>query len=259
MYARFNFGENWKAFSEKISEQDYAEAKESIQKLIPVIRGRSFLDVGCGSGLFSAAAAGLGASHVAGFDIDPICVEVARKNLKIFSGYDKAINVSNSKFLTASILEFPEDIGVYDIVYCWGVLHHTGRMWESCKSVSKLVDADGILVVSIYNKTVFSGVSKIIKKTYTLLPFFLKRLMILICYPIIFAAKLLVTLKNPLRMKRGMSFYHNVVDWVGGYPYEYASISEVSRFFESLGFSTGKVNKADVPTGCNEFVFKKKV
>lgn len=67
----------------------------------------------------------------------------------------------------------------------------------------------------------------------------------------------MITRRNPKEMTRGMDFYYNVVDWVGGYPYEYATISEIDNLLNKLGFRCIKKIPAQVPTGCNEFVFKK--
>jgi 2-polyprenyl-6-hydroxyphenyl methylase/3-demethylubiquinone-9 3-methyltransferase len=81
--------------------------------------------------------------------------------------------------------------------------------------------------------------------------------MIALFFPVIFSAKLLVTRENPLKMARGMDFYYNIIDWVGGYPYEYASREEMVEFLETKGFFLESFTLARVPTGCNEFVFKR--
>ncbi len=54
-----------------------------------------------------------------------------------------------------------------------------------------------------------------------------------------------------------MDFFYDVVDWIGGYPYEYASISEIDDMLTNLGFKCTKMIPAKLPTGCNEFIFKK--
>jgi 2-polyprenyl-6-hydroxyphenyl methylase/3-demethylubiquinone-9 3-methyltransferase len=54
-----------------------------------------------------------------------------------------------------------------------------------------------------------------------------------------------------------MDFHYDVVDWVGGYPYQYGTIDEISRFVEALGFEVQRRIPAKVPTGCNEFVFRR--
>ena len=76
-------------------------------------------------------------------------------------------------------------------------------------------------------------------------------------YPIIWLAKLLVTKGNPKKQPRGMDFFYNVIDWIGGYPYEYSSIQRVNRFMSNIRFSNIKTIPAQVPTGCNEFVFNR--
>jgi 2-polyprenyl-6-hydroxyphenyl methylase/3-demethylubiquinone-9 3-methyltransferase len=54
-----------------------------------------------------------------------------------------------------------------------------------------------------------------------------------------------------------MDFGYDVVDWIGGYPYEYASIDEITGFVTRLGFIDERVIPAQVGTGCNEFVFRR--
>jgi len=51
-----------------------------------------------------------------------------------------------------------------------------------------------------------------------------------------------------------MDFMHNIIDWVGGYPYEYASVTEMKAILEKEGFEVLRVLPAKVPTGCNEFI-----
>jgi 2-polyprenyl-6-hydroxyphenyl methylase/3-demethylubiquinone-9 3-methyltransferase len=58
-------------------------------------------------------------------------------------------------------------------------------------------------------------------------------------------------------MDRGMDFLHDVVDWVGGYPYEYASSEEIRNYVCRQGFICVRMQAAQVPTGCNEFVFQR--
>jgi hypothetical protein len=74
---------------------------------------------------------------------------------------------------------------------------------------------------------------------------------------VIYVAKWLTTLRSPHRQQRGMDFYYNVVDWVGGYPYEYASIEETRTTVEALGFTLERTIPAEVPTGCNQFIFRR--
>jgi hypothetical protein len=61
-------------------------------------------------------------------------------------------------------------------------------------------------------------------------------------YPVIYLAKWIVTGSNPRNQLRGMDFYFDVIDWVGGYPYEYASRDEVLTMVEPMGFTCSRVN-----------------
>lgn len=81
---RFSFGKNWNEFSERMQYEDYLAAKESLKNLLPDLQGKTFLDVGCGSGLFSIAAGALGAKKVLGFDYDPDSISVSKKLLRLF-------------------------------------------------------------------------------------------------------------------------------------------------------------------------------
>jgi len=252
----FDFGSNWEAFSEqRIDAQRVAIAARSLQSLLErgTLNGLSFLDVGCGSGLFSIAAYRLGASQVAGIDVNPRCIEVSERNR------DRLAPGAPITFKTASALN-PESLkalGVFELVYAWGSLHHTGSMWEAIRNVAAHVSPGGTLVLAIYNKHITSPVWKAIKSLYNHLPTFAQRLMILLFAGIIYAAKFVVTRQNPLKKERGMDFWYDVIDWVGGYPYEYATPEELEKFISARGFLLRRRVMAQVPTGCNEFVFIK--
>jgi 2-polyprenyl-6-hydroxyphenyl methylase/3-demethylubiquinone-9 3-methyltransferase len=73
---------------------------------------------------------------------------------------------------------------------------------------------------------------------------------------VIYIAKWIVTRENPRQQLRGMDFFYDVVDWVGGYPYEYASQEDVMNLIKPLGFDCVRHWPHQVPTGCNQFVFR---
>ncbi len=250
----FNFGENWQKFSENSLDADkFKDAVDSLQNLIGIekIKDRSFLDIGCGSGIFAIAASLLGAKKVTGIDISKESVQASKNNK------DKFAPQNNVEFFHKSI--FDEDMfepDSFDIVYSWGVLHHTGNMYNAIDIASRLAAPDGLFVIAIYNKHWSSGTWKLIKRFYNVMPKPVKWLMIWIFYFIIALAKLIVTRKNPFaKKKRGMNFYHDIVDWVGGYPYEYAGKDEIIKYMAGKNFKCLKYVKPLVPTGCNEFVF----
>ncbi len=252
----FDFGQNWASYTDKvIDEKRIAAAVESLQMLLAdeSLPGRSFLDVGCGTGMFSAAAARMGARPILGIDVNPRCVEVSRRNQKTYAAQ------ADTRFETVSILDADRisRLDRFDVVYAWGSLHHTGKMWEAITNTASRVKPGGTFILAIYHRHWTSGMWKAVKVVYNVSPKWLKPVWTAIFYPLIYLAKLVITRENPLKMHRGMDLYHDVVDWIGGYPYEYASIDEIKTFVEKLGFKMIRVFPAVLPTGNHQYIFKK--
>lgn len=254
---RFAFGENWRRFSKRLQPPDYLSAKESLENLIPDLKGKTFLDIGCGSGLFSIAASGLGAQKVLGLDVDPEAVTTSEKLVQQISEWDADVKKEAIEFRVESILGENIDSTQYDIVYSWGVLHHTGDMYRAFDVVKNLVAVNGTLVIAIYNKHFTSPIWKLIKYTYVKSPRFIKKIIVISVLLIKILAALIISRQNPFKRRRGMHYYTDIVDWVGGYPYEYASPDEVADFFESSGFKLTKLIRTKGFTGCNQFVFER--
>ena len=253
----FDFGENWVQFSEiALTDESFDSAITSIQTLVGIksLENLSFLDVGCGSGLFSIAAQKLNASKVVGIDINPVCINVSKENSERYLP-NPTIKFVNGSALDNALLR---KLGVFDVVYAWGSLHHTGSMWDAIMEVSKRVNTDGLYVFSIYNKHFTSPIWKGVKRLYNLMPSFTKQIMLSFFGVLIFIAKFLVTGRNPFEKERGMNFRFDVIDWVGGYPYEYATPKELMDYMDKLNFDLITYIPAKVPTGCNEFVFRKR-
>jgi len=249
----FNFGKNWLNYSKTVRNKDLEIMKESLINLIGLenIEDKTFLDIGCGSGLFAIAAKKLGAGKVVGVDILPDSIKSSKENKERF-------NVQNIEFKQLSILDNQiETLEKFDVVYAWGSLHHTGEMWKAIENSICFVKDGGLLVLAIYNKHWTSPIWKRIKCFYNISPKFIKLIMIFTFYYLVAIAKFLVTQKNPFRKKRGMNFYYDIIDWLGGYPYEYANRDEIVDFVGKYEFKLVQFNKASVPTGCNEFVFRK--
>lgn len=266
MQRQFDFGENWSEFSHHaLSVDRVRRAREEFAALLaPVVvelRGKSFVDIGFGQGLSLLSAAAMGA-NVIGLDINPKCSQVLQRNKIHFPELaGSPIPVVTGSVLDASTVDAvnalsPDGRG-YDVVHSWGVLHHTGAMWRALDNAASLVGPAGLLVIALYNRHWSSAAWLRIKRTYCAAPRLLQRVMIGVLYPLILLAKIVATGRNPFAMQRGMDFYYNVVDWVGGYPYEYATASEVIEFLEARRFRLRVLVPARVPTGCNELIFER--
>lgn len=270
---RFAFGENWSRFLSCVDDARIEEAERSLRQALHVERldGKTFLDVGSGSGLFSLAARRLGAT-VRSFDLDPRSVECTREIKRRFFPDDGNWIVEEGSILDRAYLA---SLGRYDVVYSWGVLHHTGAMWEAIGSVADLVADRGALYLSIYNdQGSWSGRWRRIKRIYNRLPRFLRPFYVVaIMAPrelyYMFSIDDILHLNFHKRIasyigewrsykkRRGMSRWHDLVDWVGGYPFEVAKPEEVFRLFKSRRFVMEDFVTCGGGLGCNQFLFTK--
>ena len=252
----FDFGSNWEAFSDqRLDEDRISIAVRSLQTLLrrESFAGLSFLDVGCGSGLFSIAAHRMGAARVVGIDINPRCISVSAQNCARLAPHPSITFCQMSALDSDALL----GLGVFDVVYAWGSLHHTGAMWDAIRNTAQCVAPGGMLTLAIYNRHMTSPAWRVIKRVYNHLPKLGQRVMAIFFTAIIYVAKFVVTRRNPLNKERGMDFWYDVIDWIGGYPYEYATSEQVRKFVEAQGYVRQHWVAASVPTGCNEFVFTK--
>lgn len=260
---QFDFGQNWKEYSQHaISADRLTAAEQEFSRLLAGVplTGRSFLDIGFGQGLSLLLAHRAGA-RVVGCDINPKCAEALALTRRHFPDLADEIPTVVGSILDHSTVEHlsaiaPGGDGQYDVVHSWGVLHHTGNMALALRHAASLVRPGGHLVLAIYNRHWSSRPWLWIKWLYVHSPHWLQRGLVALFYPVIYAAKWLVTRRDPTQQQRGMDFHYNVVDWVGGYPYEYATVNEMTVRLDELGFSLMRAIGAEVPTGCNEFIFK---
>ncbi|MEU5381595.1 MULTISPECIES: class I SAM-dependent methyltransferase [unclassified Streptomyces] len=261
---RFAFGQNWLRFGQLINEERVALARKSLESALRItdLTGRTFLDVGCGSGLFSLAALRMGA-RVRSFDYDPDSVKAAEEVRREFAP-DSEWSISRGSILDAS---FVKELGRADIVYSWGVLHHTGALWGAMEAACGLVAPGGTLYVSIYNdQGVESRLWTSVKRRYNMSGTVGRRLLLTGSrlylykhYPVRaaleVAKRMRGTSSGPARRARGMSRKHDLVDWVGGYPFEVATPEEVFTFCRERGFELRHLKTCKGGLGCNEFVF----
>src|SRR3954471_7639318 len=119
---RFGFGQNWMRYLSSVDEKRIAQAEHSLVDWLGDLHGLRFLDIGCGSGLFSLAARNLGA-EVLSFDYDRQSVACAEELRRVYRPGDAGWRIEQGSVLDRAYLA---SLGAWDVVYSWGVLHHTG-------------------------------------------------------------------------------------------------------------------------------------
>jgi 2-polyprenyl-6-hydroxyphenyl methylase/3-demethylubiquinone-9 3-methyltransferase len=261
---RFEFGANWTSFLITLDDVSINHAEKSFCKVIGLntLKGKTFLDIGSGSGLSSLVARRLGAK-VHSFDFDPKSVACTKELKKRYFADDCDWIIEEGSVLDE---EYLNKIGEFDIVYSWGVLHHTGQMWNALHNVAPLVKSNGKLFIAIYNdQGRASRWWKVVKRIYCSGLF--GRISMKCTYFLYLGLGRFIldlsTLSNPLtryseyRKLRGMSVWHDVVDWIGGYPFEVAMPEEIFEFYKQRGFVLEKLKTCAGGLGCNEFVFNR--
>ena len=257
---RFAFGANWRRFVETVDEEKITAARESLERALAVadLTHRSFLDVGCGSGLFSLAANRMGA-EIRSFDFDLESVAATTELRQRFAP-DSRWRVERGSILDE---RFTTGLGRHDIVYSWGVLHHTGDLWRALDATTRLVRDGGLLFVSVYNdQGLKSRLWTRVKRRYNASGPVGRATLVALsaaCLRWQVPARSLVrairreNTPPPIRV-RGMSAKHDLVDWVGGYPFEVARPEQVFDFLRARGFELRYLKTCAGGLGCNEFV-----
>lgn len=265
---RFAFGDNWQRFLDQLSPRQIAEAERSLSEMLAIqdLAGKSFLDIGSGSGLFSLAARRLGAK-VHSFDFDPQSVACAQALRERYFAGDEQWTVEEGSALDR---EYLSSLGKFDVVYAWGVLHHTGQMWRALELAALPVAPAGQLFIAIYNhQPLWTPLVTVLKRTYVASPRPVRGLLAggsMAFHAAGGLAKDLLRLRNPLARYRnydrlrGMSWWHDQLDWVGGYPFETATPEAIIAFYRERGFDLERLSPCRRgSSGCNQFVFRRRL
>lgn len=262
---RFAFGSNWTRFLTVLNDARIIHAENSLRGMLEVkdLQGKTFLDIGSGSGLFSLAARRLGAA-VTSFDYDPQSVACTRELQRRYFPSDDHWRIDEGSALDDQYLS---GIGQFDIVYSWGVLHHTGDMWRALANAALPVASGGHLFIAIYNDQGWISVAwRKVKRLYcsgivgkvlvggAFIPYYVARGMV---------GDLLLRARNPIQRyrhptTRGMSLFYDWFDWLGGLPFEVAKPEAIVRFYRDRGFALQNLVTVGGGIGNNQFVFVKR-
>lgn len=264
---RFDFGANWTNFLSAVDEQRVSAAEDSLKEMLGVetLTGLKFLDIGSGSGLFSLAARRLGAT-VHSFDLDPQSVACTKELRRRFFATDSQWTIEQGSALDGAYLE---TLGTYDVVYSWGVLHHTGSMWVAIEyAIGRVAVNGGKLFIAIYNdqgwkshlwwfiKSLYNRIPRMLRAPFAFMVSMMTRIAAIIRYtlklkPMTALAPLFADIRG-----RGMSAKYDELDWIGGFPFEFASFESLSSYFKARGFTVINARRND-SWGCNEFALQR--
>jgi len=264
---RFEFGENWSRFLALLDDRRVADAEESLRQMLAMqdLNGLRFLDIGCGSGLFSLAARRLGGA-VHSFDFDPQSVACARELKRRYFPEDASWRIEGGSVLDAAYMS---QLGRFDVVYSWGVLHHTGAMWLALEqAIARVAPDGGRLFIAIYAdqgwkshawwfvKLFYNRLPRFLRPLYVFAVSALVRILVILKYTILLRPMTAIAPLLGDRRERGMSAKRDRVDWIGGFPYEFATLETLTGYLEARGFSIVTTRRAG-SLGCHEIVARR--
>jgi len=257
---RFTFGKNWSKFVDSHFNPERLEGSVRVFQdftSLQALSSKTFIDVGCGSGLHSLAAHKMAAKKITSFDFDPQAVDATVK-LKTIAGSPSNWEINQGSILD---LDFVSSLGKFDFVYSWGVLHHTGSVWRAIENTSTLVAPKGQMYLALYSLDVqpradywLATKEKYVKSSHLTKMFMEQSYLFRYYYASSVRRYLFGSHKKEKGRTRGMELMTDVRDWLGGWPMEFVLDDEVVRFVGKLGYQLTNIKKGEA---CTEFLFQR--
>jgi 2-polyprenyl-6-hydroxyphenyl methylase/3-demethylubiquinone-9 3-methyltransferase len=257
---RYEFGKNWTRFVKKSASDERVDiAKRHILTFVgrDNLDGLDFLDIGCGSGIHSLAAHQAGAGKIHGFDYDEDSVN-ATNIMRRRAGEPQTWTVERGDVLND---EYISSLGKWNLVYSWGVLHHTGDVWHAIENASKTVAKGGLFYIALYSEDVqrdpqfWLDVKRRYNEASQLRRWFMEWWyvwnFVMGRNPFKLAYVFVRIFRH--RLTRGMSFFADIRDWLGGWPMEFTRDADVINYLAARGFERVKVKTGQA---CTEFLFR---
>ena len=258
---RYAFGKNWDEFiSRNLNAKTIEDSMEHLSRFLrrETLAGKTFVDLGCGSGLHSLAALRLGARNAVSIDYDLDSVATTRK-VREWAGAPANWSVSQGSVLDDA---FMASLPPADIVYSWGVLHHTGDMWKAVRNAAIPLKEDGEFYISLYSSDMYVDPTPeywiTLKRAYNQASPLNRAVMEMKFVHWQVMAPEIAAGRDPLARaqgygRRGMTMWTDAKDWLGGFPMEFAGFTQTRDFCAGeLGLDLVNVLSGE---GCTEYLF----
>ena len=195
------------------------------------VAGRTVLDAGCGTGIFSIIFANNGAAAVTGIDISQGSLDTARSLKDRFQ-------LENASFQREDMLSLPFNDGTFDIVWAWGTVHHTTAPLKAVDELIRVLKDDGVILLAVYKRTRLTWVHEIIRKTLVRTPKrtwkALSKILAFVLSPVVFF------FKKREKSRKGEKLEELIMDWYFVPIRHYYFPEEIKTFLEEQGFTVEK-------------------
>ena len=206
---------------------NYEKTREHIRDIVPDRRYKKALDGGCGTGVCSMALSEM-ADEVVAFDLSTGSLRTAQQ-------LAQQLGIDNIRFENGSLLDVPFAGASFDLVFSWGVIHHTPDPIRALDELVRVLEPGGTLVLAVYLKTPLMYVHEAIRFACLRIPKRYRRPVIRSVANLVrFAERLGKTTNvrddNPL-------IESQVEDWYFVPEKHFFSIKEMRRLFRERGLT----------------------